>query len=270
MSCIKSISYSRGAISAPAHCYDTDHLILVCSGLVDVTISGRTYSIAQPSVIFISHLEDHILYGVDSSYTRYVINIDFTEAYQKLSENTRLLSPYLNLHAISSHVLEVSSIIEPLTIFFNTLRDEVNAHDFPDGETALLQCIFQLLFRHNPDFFSNPSANRSTYVRDIQLRLHRNPAEDISFSALAKQYHISYSYLSHKFKSETGYSIGRYRYLCRLSLAKNLLVSTEYSISEIASRCGFSDVSNFGRNFLKDEGCTPTSFRKQNASKHLL
>lgn len=82
MSCIKSISYSRGAISAPAHCHDTDHLILVCSGLVDVTISGRTYSIAQPSVIFISHLEDHILYGVDSSYTRYVINIDFTEAYQ--------------------------------------------------------------------------------------------------------------------------------------------------------------------------------------------
>lgn len=270
MSCIQSVSYTRGAFSAPVHSHDTDHLILVCSGLVDVTISGRKYTINQPSVIFISHLEEHIIYGMDSLYTRYVINFDFTSAYRSISDNTRLLSPYLNLHSVSSHVLQVSSIIEPLTAFFKALLDEVNANDFPDGQNALLQCIFQLLFRHAPDFFSNSTANRSAYVRDIQLRLHRNPAEDISFSALAEEYYISYSYLSHRFKSETGYSLGRYRYLCRLSLAKNLLVSTEYSISEIASRCGFPDVSNFGRSFLKDEGCTPTSFRRKNASKHLL
>ena len=100
------------------------------------------------------------------------------------------------------------------------------------------------------------------FVFEKQGRFEREYADHFTLSALATQYHISTSHLSHIFKSVTGYAPIEYLMICRLSAAKNLLSSTDKGIKEIIDLCGFSDESNFSRTFREKVGMTPTEFRK--------
>ncbi len=59
---------------------------------------------------------------------------------------------------------------------------------------------------------------------------------------------------------------GAIRYLLRYRIEKaaGLLLSTEKKAGEIATICGFSDISYFTRRFREINGCTPLEYRKEN------
>ena len=54
----------------------------------------------------------------------------------------------------------------------------------------------------------------------------------------------------------------QYRDRIRLSYAKEYLMSEYYTVSEVADKCGFSDVSYFVRFFKKHTGVSPGAFRR--------
>ena len=54
----------------------------------------------------------------------------------------------------------------------------------------------------------------------------------------------------------------QYRDSIRLYYAKEYLSSGYYSVTEIAKKCGFDDISYFGRYFKKKTGSTPGEFKK--------
>ncbi|MBO5912812.1 MAG: helix-turn-helix transcriptional regulator, partial [Clostridia bacterium] len=49
----------------------------------------------------------------------------------------------------------------------------------------------------------------------------------------------------------------------RLNYAKNLLLSSEKSIIDVALDSGFENVTYFNRCFKQESGLTPTEFRRQ-------
>ena len=55
----------------------------------------------------------------------------------------------------------------------------------------------------------------------------------------------------------------QYRDTIRLYYAKEYLISGYYTVSEIAQKCGFEDVSYFVRFFKKQTGITPGEYKKQ-------
>ena len=50
----------------------------------------------------------------------------------------------------------------------------------------------------------------------------------------------------------------------RIETAKHMLLSDNYSVSEIAESVGFSSVYSFSRSFKKTTGISPTDFLKEN------
>lgn len=100
-------------------------------------------------------------------------------------------------------------------------------------------------------------------ISDIQHRFERDYQKSFSLKLLAKEYSISVSYLSHRFKLSTGVSVMEYLLDCRLAAAKKKLASTDMSIGEIVESCGFCDNSNFTRTFRRKTGLTPSQFRKK-------
>lgn len=48
----------------------------------------------------------------------------------------------------------------------------------------------------------------------------------------------------------------------RLNIAKQLLLESDFSITEIAYRCGFSDASYFSKVFRSSVGVSPLEYRK--------
>lgn len=84
---------------------------------------------------------------------------------------------------------------------------------------------------------------------------------EISLSSLAGLCSVSANYLSGLFKRETGMTITDYVNQTRVRRALVLLNTTNYSMGEIATQCGFSDANYFSRIFKKYQGISPREYR---------
>lgn len=96
-------------------------------------------------------------------------------------------------------------------------------------------------------------------VQDIEL----NYAEEQSLDAYAKKYGYNASYLSWLFKKEMKKSFLEYLISYRMTKAKELLSSTQQTISEIAYQVGYNDYYHFAKAFKQNVGWTPTEYREK-------
>lgn len=268
MSCIELVAKVEGSIAHHSHWHYSDQLLFVCAGKVEVQIDDHNFAVDTPSIIFISHLENHTFISTSPSYTRYYVNINSTETHSQMKDSNRLLSPFVNRPNGHYHVIPVAEIASTLEVLFSLLHSEYTYGNCPNAQIALLQTILQLLYRHLPDAFPYDSLPLNNTVQAIQQRFEKNPADETPLADLATEYHFSVSYLTHCFKEATGYSIGKFRMLCRIAAAKQMLVTTKLPISTISNQCGFADLSNFCRYFRKEVGCSPSSFRDSNGHEH--
>lgn len=87
--------------------------------------------------------------------------------------------------------------------------------------------------------------------------------EDLSRSQLASYVHLNEDYLSRIFKKETGYLLKDFVRMKKIEFAKELLSSTNMSVSLVAVRCGFTNFSHFSQTFKKETSFTPNEYRLQ-------
>lgn len=87
----------------------------------------------------------------------------------------------------------------------------------------------------------------------------------ITLSELAYLADMSETHLRREWKKHFSESPLQYRDRLRLAHAKELLLTGYYTVSEIAEKCGFEDVSYFVRFFRKKTGTSPGEFKKNNA-----
>lgn len=97
----------------------------------------------------------------------------------------------------------------------------------------------------------------------IKEYVDSNYTNEIRLDELSKIFHVNKFYLSRKFKELYGFTINQYILDKRVSKAKELLRFSDYTITEIASICGFNDISYFTRMFKSIEGITPSAFKKE-------
>ena len=81
-------------------------------------------------------------------------------------------------------------------------------------------------------------------------------------SDLLSSAHMSKSYFLRLFRRYMGTTPYNYLVNFRITQAKELLVLTDHSISEIAQEAGFGDASNFSTRFAKATGQSPMQYRK--------
>ena len=86
---------------------------------------------------------------------------------------------------------------------------------------------------------------------------------EISLSEVARQCGMSDSAFSRFFKKNTGHNFVRYLNRMRVNRACMLLAQTDMPIIEVCFEAGFSNLSNFNRQFLAISGNTPSEYRRQ-------
>ncbi|PKG21588.1 helix-turn-helix domain-containing protein [Niallia nealsonii] len=107
-------------------------------------------------------------------------------------------------------------------------------------------------------------ANRSHYTKTILLcqeYIFNHLYEELKLEVIAKQLNISPSYLSNKFKEETGETLKAFIQRKKIEEAKNLIVYSDLSVSEIYSVLNFHDQSYFIKVFKKLTGLTPKQYK---------
>lgn len=93
--------------------------------------------------------------------------------------------------------------------------------------------------------------------------LEEGIGEPGALDRLSEEMELSKDYLNRLFKEKWGVTISEYGMRLKINRAKNLLVTTNYKVYEIAERLGYTTVDYFGKIFKNYVGCTPFQYRKR-------
>ena len=94
-----------------------------------------------------------------------------------------------------------------------------------------------------------------------QNYIEEHSAEKFSLQEMADALFVNGSYLLRTFKRYTNMTPLCYHHQVRCAKAKELLVHTDQSITEVGEAVGFVTSSHFSHIFKKVEGCTPSEYR---------
>ena len=155
---------------------------------------------------------------------------------------------------------------------FKTLLDEIleEYHIKQMGyEFAIRHCknkIIYTLLRNLEYKFIDTSKNIKL-LNSLNGFLEKNFDKDITLDEVSRACHFSKYYFAHKLKEMTGMTFISFLTAFRLEKAVNLLKTTHMGITDIALKCGFSNLRSFNRTFKTAYNTTPSAYRKDIYSK---
>ena len=98
-------------------------------------------------------------------------------------------------------------------------------------------------------------------MKKLVAYIHQHYTEDISLEDLCRHAGIGKSACCSLFKKHTAHPPIAFVIQYRLKAAADLLLTTDRSVTEIATVCGFNHHSYFTKSFRKLFACTPSGFR---------
>lgn len=129
-------------------------------------------------------------------------------------------------------------------------------------KSELLKLIWLLLETGEIRGSVSESAKYSKEIQNAVNFISHHFSENITIEQLALLTHLSKSCFMGKFKREVGQSAVTYLNCIRIKNACEILISTDKSTAAAAFECGFRNISNFNRQFLRYVGCSPTEYKK--------
>ncbi|WP_416670631.1 helix-turn-helix transcriptional regulator [Egbenema bharatensis] len=136
---------------------------------------------------------------------------------------------------------------------------------------SLMTTLFMHLLRHYSQQTGRPPALSEKYSRGLSARnlqqvvdyIHHHLSQDLSLAELAALVHLSPSYFASQFKQATGLAPHQYVIQTRVAQARQLLLTRELSIAEIAHSLGFAHQSHLNLHFKRTFGVTPKRFLQE-------
>lgn len=130
-----------------------------------------------------------------------------------------------------------------------------------------LFALFSLLSRSTTLYETKGNATKSNIetIKKAIKYINENFRENITLGDIASHANFSRIYFRNMFISATGISPNKYLQNIRVSKARELLLTTDKSLLQIAAESGFSSQSYMNYVFKMSEGCSPREYKKKNA-----
>lgn len=97
----------------------------------------------------------------------------------------------------------------------------------------------------------NNTSGRNIVEKEMVSYIQQNFTGKISLREFGEQFHLSEKYISRYFKEHFHITLSQYVAYLRLEYAKQLLQDTDISVTEVAMRSGYQNISYFIRSFKK-------------------
>lgn len=127
------------------------------------------------------------------------------------------------------------------------------------------RALFMLLLNHLFQlYFCRVQSNIDPRIKKILDYIHLHFADQIEINRLAHMINLHAVYLGKLFKENTGFTVKAYLNRIRINQAERLLAAGQFSVTEVAEQCGFSDIYYFSKVFKRTKGYSPSIVIKQN------
>ena len=208
--------------------------------------TGDRLSVEEGDVLFLS---PNCAYSIatEKEFRHYTVNFDIHESSSRLNA---LEQPYCLLH--EKNTVQLARIFKDLVDVWRIKK--------LGYEMRSVGYLYELL----PLFYFEYTAAHVPYQRLLPAKEHVDQHYDqpITLEQLAFLSGMSITNFRREWKKLYSESPMQYRDSIRLFYAKEYLKSGYYTITEVAKRCGFDDVSYFVRFFKQRTGVTPGGFKK--------
>ncbi len=196
---------------------------------------------------------DRVRYQADEEepYLYYWVGFNGTEA-EKLVHQCGFDNYHLTIHYEKDDaVLKIMKTISETPL------------SYPAQEYYILGLLYQLfsLIIDNNEMRNTNTDQSHFYKAACYIRTHISEPS-LSVNDVAAYLGVHRSHLYKVFQHTINQSVQQFIQKMRFDKAKELLTHTSHSITDIASTCGFSDVSHFSILFREKEGISPKYYRQ--------
>lgn len=171
----------------------------------------------------------------------------------------------------------------PIPEIFKLIKDTVDIFSMGDaeedekyGEKIYLYSVQTLsqLLKANATLYNimalmleeeeiNDKKDSTNYLDQIKNYIDSCFGEINAVSEIAMRFHLHPNYLTSIFKQKYHISPKKYLLERKIDYASYLLIETDYTVQDIAQRCGFISAASFGKIYKKYKRMTPGDFRKR-------
>jgi AraC-like DNA-binding protein len=226
--------------------YDSILLILIKDGSFTFRDSNGEFVTANKnSMVILDCYEPHEYYTND--YTEFLwMHIDGANSREFCSEIVNT----------NGNLVSGSIFSEAERLFLKIY----NASKENEREISLL--IYRLLTQLVSSNKTEIDDKGILYITKAKEYIADHLDEEITTGIIADELHISPTHLSRLFRKHTGFSPYDYVIAERINKAKEYLLTTDKSVTDIAYLTGFNSQANFIYCFKNHEGISPGRFRK--------
>ena len=250
--------------------YDS-RLFFIVNGSGKIVLDDVQYSLSN-NTILLWQAGTKYQFKCNSKITVICINFDYTASnserttyYSPISLKTLKNDPYEAIEKINFTDCEILN--RPLVLhngfFLQEILDRIVAEHiskpnfyYEKSSAMLKDCIISILRNYN----ENPSTTNK--ITDTIEYIQKNYASDLNNKVLAALVDYHPYYLNRIFLKSNGITLHQYIINYRITMAEQLLISTDMNIQEISKKVGFSSLSLFTITFKKKNKITPSQFRK--------
>lgn len=243
-------------------CHNHYEIYFYKAGGVEYSIEGQKHILTPDTLLFMAPQAFHG-YTVSNSdlYERYVISFKKEFLSDDVLHYCNLLftpSEAPNRH----HCFMNTDSYYINNYFYNIINCQ---HMSPDLRNRALisnleALILQMYHMHssatNHHYMKTTATLTSNKIDDIILYLNAHIKETITLEDISERFHISKHHLNKIFKNATGTTVIKYVLFKKITIAQQL-IQNNTPITQASLVVGFSDYSNFYRNYLNIIGHAP-------------
>lgn len=250
--------------SYPNHWHTPMEIIMPVENEYCVTCCNQNFTLREGDILFIYPGAIHSMKASVGKRLIFQADISFLNNIKDLNSALSLISPVIVI--TPENTPKAHKQIKDLLL---KITDEYFG-DAPLSEASIyskLIEIFVLIGRYYTANIMVTSSNFKKHIKHTELILnicnyvneHYN--ENITLDDMAKISGYSKYHFSRLFKRYTNCSFYKYLNARKIEQAEKLLIDNELTVTEVAIRCGFSNLSSFNRMFKIIKGCTPSEFK---------
>ena len=231
-------------------CQPTHALFYLKSGSFNIELDGVTQKICSGDCLILPnylHFHRNVIEPIEFVYIKFAYNpscpyfFDIPHGKVTFEDNQRFQS---NINAIEQLML----------------CDDIISANY--CEHLLIDILFQAsLDKIDGQIFQDSKPSHNVLVSTATIYITENISNKISIADVCTAVGTNSSTLNFNFRRELNMSVGQFITHERMKKARQLLMRTTYSISEIAIKCGFDNVYYFSNAFKKAHGISPTEYK---------
>lgn len=228
------------------HFHKNYEITYVLDGEVEMTLNGVKNTLKAGDYVLVLPYEFHSYHTPESSNVWIgVFSADFVGEFVKITKNKRASNSVFSCESEVHHFLEKYLIVT----------------DMPDVFIlkSALYAVCREFLKH-ADLYD--ITNEKDFIYDIISYISTHFQQEITLTTIAETFGYEYHYLSRQFHHHFHMNFKQFLNIYRIEYARDQLLLTKNSITEIALNSGFQNMRTFNRVFLEQTGVTPSEYRK--------